>query len=339
MARSHAKILAAIWDDDDFVALSSGAQRLYMLLLSQKKLTLVGLLTYTPSRWARLAPDTTLASVEGHLDELEASRFVLVDRDTDELLIRTLVKHDKDNTRMLGNVNLLRGLWNAWETIESRQLQHEAVHNIPASVWDSPKATPPTQALNLRAQPVQTPSSAQSECDVPTPHSDGPSEGDDGTSFRVSRFAVPGREFSKQAEALVESPRPDSAAAVDKPILDQALELLTERELQRNPSHTDAKRHRDATLRGKRTDLAPTAHRLLHLNPELTAQGLADLLEPPTNGNGQRPDPTSGQREAARRREEAGLDQTKAVLATPPADPETVGAALAASNRLLGRSA
>lgn len=292
MARSHAKIMAAIWDDEDFVTLNSGPQRLYKLLLTQRKLTLVGLLTYTPSRWARLAADTTLASVEGDIDELEASAFVIVDRDTDELLIRTFVKNDAANGRLLDNVNLLRGVWNAWTAIESRQLRLVAVENVPASVWDSPKATPPTQALELRAHLLQTPSSDPLERPVITTRSDQPLERAVGTSLRPSPFALPGEEFSKQAEALVESPRPDSAAAVDKSILDQALDLLTQRELERNPSHTNPERHRDATLRGKRRELASTAHRLLHLNPGLTARGLADLLEPPpANGNGRHPEP------------------------------------------------
>lgn len=279
MARSHAKIHCSIWDPgSDFIALTGGAQRIYQLLLSQKKLTLVGLLTYTPSRWARLAADTTLASVEGDIDELEASRFVVVDRDTDELLIRTLVKNDVANGRLLDNVNLLRGMWNAWTAIESRLLRLVAVENIPASVWDSPKAQPPAEALDLRDQPSQSTRSTQLERPVPMSHSDEPLEQVVPTSLRPSPFLVEG--FPAAAEALETESDHEAAAAVDNSTFEQALSLLTERELLRNPSHSNPRRHREATLRGKRRDHVARAHELLRLDPHATPEQLADALEP-----------------------------------------------------------
>ena len=90
-------------------------------------ISLVGLLDYLPSRWARLAADTTVDDIELGVSQLETSpsHFVVVDRQTDELLVRTLVKHDVSRT--LTNRNLLQGLWRAWATISSRQLRLAAV--------------------------------------------------------------------------------------------------------------------------------------------------------------------------------------------------------------------
>lgn len=280
MARSHAKILCTIWDPgSDFIALTRSAQGMYQLLLSQKKLTLVGLLTYTPSRWARLAADTTLASVEGDIDELQAGRFVVVDRDTDELLIRTLVKNDVANGR-LDNVNLLRGMWNAWTGIESRQLRQVAVDNIPASVWDSLKTRPPAQALDLRDQPSHIPRSVQSGRAVPTSRWDEPLGQVVPTSLRPSPFALPGESFSAAAETLGSESETAAAAAVDNSTFEQAIELLTARELLRNPSHTHPDRHREATRRGKRRDHVARANELLRLDPYVTPDQLAEALEP-----------------------------------------------------------
>jgi len=260
--RTHAHLLTAIWSNPDWVALSQGAQRTYVLLLSQQKLTMVGLLDYLPSRWARLAADTTLASVEGHIDELEASRFVLVDPGSDELLIRTFVRHEVSPSKV-ANPRWLAGLWGAWEGIASRQLRADAITEIPASVWDSPKVEPPAEALQMRR-------SAQKLLLE--------------TSARTNGQNVPHEPLTTPVETKQLVPLHDAgasrAAAVDNSVFDQALNLLTDREIERNPSHTSPGRHRAATLNGKRRDHAPRAHQLLHEHPGLTPSALADLLEP-----------------------------------------------------------
>ena len=95
MARNHARLLTSIWNDDDFLDLSAGAQRLYMLLLSQQNLSHAGLLPLTITRWANKAKNTTLEQLERWLKELEEARFVVVDFDTEELLIRSFIRGDE----------------------------------------------------------------------------------------------------------------------------------------------------------------------------------------------------------------------------------------------------
>lgn len=94
MARSQARILVSIWSDDDFTDLDPGPQRLYLFLLSQPNLNHAGLLPLTVKRWARSSKAITMDTVEADLDGLEAAGYVVVDRDTEEVLIRTLVKND-----------------------------------------------------------------------------------------------------------------------------------------------------------------------------------------------------------------------------------------------------
>ena len=95
MARTEARIKTSIWNSDpEFISLPSSAQRLYLLLCSQSTINLCGVIALTPGRWARMAIDTSTESIEADLAVLEAERFVIVDRETEEVLVRTMMKHD-----------------------------------------------------------------------------------------------------------------------------------------------------------------------------------------------------------------------------------------------------
>lgn len=95
MARTYAKLKGSIWREDDWRALPASHQRLYMLLFSQPDISNCGVLPYLPSKWARMASDTTLDDVQMIIGDLQRDRFICVDDDTCELLIRTYVKHDQ----------------------------------------------------------------------------------------------------------------------------------------------------------------------------------------------------------------------------------------------------
>jgi hypothetical protein len=95
MPRKLGIVQTAIWVDEDFRALTADAQRAYILFLSQPKITNCGVIAYLPRKLARLAADDSPTRLERAVDELAAARFVIVDRDTDELLVRTFVRHDK----------------------------------------------------------------------------------------------------------------------------------------------------------------------------------------------------------------------------------------------------
>lgn len=148
MARHNAKILASIWSDPDFVACTAGAQRMFFLVLSQTKLTLVGGLDYRPAKWSQLASDTTREDVDKAVDELHAARFLVVDRDTEEVLVRTFTRHDIPAGRM--NINLLKGIWSAWQGLQSTNLRFAAVDNMPEHLWTDARLIPPPEAVRLR---------------------------------------------------------------------------------------------------------------------------------------------------------------------------------------------
>lgn len=94
MPRSHGRIMAAIWNDADFLALPEGPQRLYLFLLSQPDLSHAGLVPMRVRRWAKKVAGATAETVRAYLADLEDARFVVADDDTEEVLIRTFVRND-----------------------------------------------------------------------------------------------------------------------------------------------------------------------------------------------------------------------------------------------------
>jgi hypothetical protein len=94
MARGHGRILTSIWEDEDFLALDQPQQRLYLFLISQPNLNHAGLLDLTLRRWSRKAAGLSVADLDKLLMALEHARFVVVDDDTEELLIRSFVRND-----------------------------------------------------------------------------------------------------------------------------------------------------------------------------------------------------------------------------------------------------
>jgi phage-related protein len=94
MARGHGRILTSIWEDADFLTLTPAEQRLYLFLISQPNLNHAGLLPLTLRRWARKAAGLTVDSLLADLYGLDMADFVLIDEDTEEILIRSFVRND-----------------------------------------------------------------------------------------------------------------------------------------------------------------------------------------------------------------------------------------------------
>lgn len=94
MARKYAQIHVAIWTDEDFKSLSPAEQHMYFVLLSQPRLNLCGVMDYIPSRLAMCVYEWTEDDVVGLIKSLEAKRYVVVDHDSKELLLRSFIRRD-----------------------------------------------------------------------------------------------------------------------------------------------------------------------------------------------------------------------------------------------------
>lgn len=120
MPRNYGKIKVEVWEPgSDYRRLTLEAQWAYQMLISQESVSMVGSLRYTPRKWARLAANLDEARVEAIVAQLEADWYVIVDRETEELLIRSFVKHD-EGWRL---PNLLTGARLAFRAIESEPIR------------------------------------------------------------------------------------------------------------------------------------------------------------------------------------------------------------------------
>jgi hypothetical protein len=113
------KLFKRAWGDKDFTALTVEQQSLYHKLISQPDISLAGVLTLAPVRWARQTAGQTVETIEDTLDQLEAARFVVVDKSTQEVLVRSYIRRD------LGwrSPRTMKGIAGAVERILSSRLR------------------------------------------------------------------------------------------------------------------------------------------------------------------------------------------------------------------------
>ena len=118
MARDHARIFLSIWDDPEWARLNSLQQWTYLALISSRDLSYCGVLPLTPVRLL-LAQDVTERKVSAALDALADKRFVIIDRETAEVCVRTYVRHDG----ILKMPNVVRAMNKAWAKVHSEPIR------------------------------------------------------------------------------------------------------------------------------------------------------------------------------------------------------------------------
>ena len=134
MARTYAKLMVSISTDPDFCALTETAQRFYLLLLANPKLSSAGCIPYQPTKWVRWASDSTPTTVACALEELEARHFILTDQATEEVLIRSFIRHDGG----WKNPKMLKGVQSTIGSIESEALRIVAEDELTKCLVDRP---------------------------------------------------------------------------------------------------------------------------------------------------------------------------------------------------------
>lgn len=128
MARTQARIFTSIWHNDEFLAMTASAQRLFLLALSQETLSFCGVVGYTAKRWAKLAKDTTVTTVKKDIAEAASYRFIMVDEDTEEIWVRSFMRHDG----IYKSPNLIRAMIRDYKAVHSASISQgilTAVHN------------------------------------------------------------------------------------------------------------------------------------------------------------------------------------------------------------------
>lgn len=130
--RTEARIFTTVWKDQFFTAHAIEAQWLYFHLLSQDDLSYCGVMPLRQSKWARKAAGLTVADIERALKALEGTDYptaypdpesgptplVVIDYDTDELLVRSLLRRDG----IWKQPNLLKLARESAESVDSRRI-------------------------------------------------------------------------------------------------------------------------------------------------------------------------------------------------------------------------
>ena len=95
MAREFGPVNVDIWSDPEWRQLPPAAQHLYLTLWTSPGLTYCGTHDWRPNRLAKLAHGFTAEHVQTVGDCLTARHFLVVDTDTEEVLIRSWARFDK----------------------------------------------------------------------------------------------------------------------------------------------------------------------------------------------------------------------------------------------------
>lgn len=169
MARTEARVFVSAWEKgSDFRDLKRRAQGTYFFLLSNPDLSHAGTLPLRLSRWSATAAEQTIEDLEQDLAELEASRFIVVDKVTEEVLVRSLIRRDK----VAMNPGLFQAAVQQIALVESTRIRAVILGELRRL-----EASP--QEVNGKVKPIMAAviETLSREIDPPP---DGPSAGPDG---------------------------------------------------------------------------------------------------------------------------------------------------------------
>lgn len=128
MAREFAKIVNSIWIDDDWRALTVPAQHLYLVLLTDPKLSYAGVTDWQPKRITQKAAQWSQFEFYKAAAELSEAYFVVVDEDTEEVLVRSFLKNDE----IMKHPKLSVSMAKAYADIASNKVRQALVHELQA---------------------------------------------------------------------------------------------------------------------------------------------------------------------------------------------------------------
>lgn len=142
MARDRASIRLDMWADQDWRDCPQGAQHLYMLLLSHPALSYAGVADWKPGRIAAMTEGMTAELVVQNARILRAGHFILTDDESEEVLIRSFIKHDG----LMKQPKLTVSMTNAYAAVASRQIREV----IAFEVQKLQKAEPDLNAWSVK---------------------------------------------------------------------------------------------------------------------------------------------------------------------------------------------
>lgn len=152
MARDRATINIDIWSDADFRDLTTAAQSLYFKLASHPKLDYCGCVEFHPGRLAAMSREMTSGDVMVAAQELSDKWFCVFDQSTDEVLVRSFVRHDG----VMKQPRLAVSMAKAYGAIASNKIRAVLVHELQRFKKQNPElgAWEKPQVMTVLKQPA-----------------------------------------------------------------------------------------------------------------------------------------------------------------------------------------
>lgn len=147
MARDRANINTNIWTDTHWRSLNRDQQWLYKLILTHPELSYAGVADWRPGRLMQFSAGTSRQDIERIGAQLQAERFILIDEDTEEVLIRSLLRHDG----ILKQPKLTVAMINAYGAVASNNIREVIIYELRRLFEEAPETkafeNPKVQAL------------------------------------------------------------------------------------------------------------------------------------------------------------------------------------------------
>ncbi|MFD8496290.1 hypothetical protein [Amycolatopsis sp. NPDC059657] len=134
MPRSEARLGFDIWEG--LKGRSDQAKLAYAAVLTEPSVTQCGVGALRKSLWCKKL-EWPVDKLDAALSELDEHRFVFVDEDTEEVLVRTLIRNDKVDRMPFVLKNALK----ASKLVQSKRLRHELAEELRKLDSDEAHAT------------------------------------------------------------------------------------------------------------------------------------------------------------------------------------------------------
>lgn len=137
MPRDFSRVNVTIWNDPDFRGLPPVAQHLYLTLWTAPELSYCGVHDWRPARLTGLSDGYHADDIEIIAMCLEARHFLVIDRDTEECLIRSWARFDG----LMKQPKMAISFVHAYTSTSSQDIRKVLAHELAKIQAESPDLT------------------------------------------------------------------------------------------------------------------------------------------------------------------------------------------------------
>lgn len=155
-----AQIRSDMWLDDQWRSLTKDAQHLYMALLTDPQRSYCGVVAWKPRTIIQRAAEWSELEIMRAAVELSDTFFLVFDQGTEEVLVRSFIRHDG----LLTQPRMAVSVANAFGVIGSNKIRAVVVHeltrlrkeNPDLPAWDKPQMKTVLRQKNVNAKEIDT---------------------------------------------------------------------------------------------------------------------------------------------------------------------------------------